>query len=373
MSWIKKALTSKRLRAEDQDFEKEMTRLYQMKAICKRLYKDMEQCNEAIEEPPRSSWMAEEVPGHDTVRGRPTNGELLCYRRMFPGFSVSISGLKPKAKYAMKLEVILASCSRFKFLNAHWLAVGAAEPQPQAETYLHPDSPNSGAFWMRHGVSFRKLKITNNKEKPGGNILLHSMHKYSLRLVVDEESKAADKPPPPPKNVLSMDFPETTFIAVTAYQNEEVTQLKISNNPFAKAFRETSADLDWETAQALYGNAAVFSPMAQFSPQAIPGYFPPPNPWYMHSSIPPTPSPSFHSSLALQGNYPGFSSPHPLPPQLRHEFQWPQTSLTHRIIDTEDYTGETHSVYTVPTSATCAHLPDFESVFVMNPQTPTSP
>eukprot|EP00731_Ephydatia_muelleri_P020592 Em0013g319a len=232
--------------------------------------------DEPLPEPPRSSWMAEEVPGHDTVRGVQQMGS--CYatvsldgkslweefyrrgtemivnragRRMFPGFSVSISGLKPKAKYAMKLEVILASCSRFKFLNAHWLAVGAAEPQPQAETYLHPDSPNSGAFWMRHGVSFRKLKITNNKEKPGGNILLHSMHKYSLRLVVDEESKAADKPPPPPKNVLSMDFPETTFIAVTAYQNEEVTQLKISNNPFAKAFRETSADLDWETAQAL--------------------------------------------------------------------------------------------------------------------------
>ena len=48
------------------------------------------------------------------------------------------------------------------------------------------------------------------------------MHKYSLRLVIEEESKAADKPPPPPKNVLSVDFLETTFIAVTAYQNEEV-------------------------------------------------------------------------------------------------------------------------------------------------------
>ena len=47
------------------------------------------------------------------------------------------------------------------------------------------------------------------------------MHKYTLRLVVDEESKTADKPPQP-KNVLSVDFPETTFIAVTAYQNEEV-------------------------------------------------------------------------------------------------------------------------------------------------------
>lgn len=37
---------------------------------------------------------------------------------MFPGFSVAISGLKPKAKYTMKLEVVLAENHRFKFLNA---------------------------------------------------------------------------------------------------------------------------------------------------------------------------------------------------------------------------------------------------------------
>lgn len=128
---------------------------------------------------------------------------------------------------------------------------------------------------------------------------------------------------------------------------------------------------DWETAQALYGNTTIFSPMPQFSPQAVPGYFPSPNPWYMHSPIPP--SPSFNPSVALQGSYPSFSAPLPLHPHLRHDFQWPQPTFTHRIIDTEDY-GEAHSVYTVPTSATCAsHLPDFESVFVVHPQTPTSP
>ena len=92
------------------------------------------------------------------------------FRRMFPGFSVAISSLKPKAKYSMKLEVVLADNHRFKFLNSRWLAVGSAEPQPLSESYLHPDSPNSGAFWMRHGVSFRKLKITNNKERPGNNV-----------------------------------------------------------------------------------------------------------------------------------------------------------------------------------------------------------
>jgi T-box protein 2/T-box protein 3 len=32
---------------------------------------------------------------------------------------------------------------------------------------------------------------------------------------------------------------ECEFIAVTAYQNEKVTQLKIDHNPFAKGFRDT--------------------------------------------------------------------------------------------------------------------------------------
>ena len=32
-------------------------------------------------------------------------------------------------------------------------------------------------------------------------------------------------------------FPDTEFIAVTAYQNEAITQLKIDHNPFARGFR----------------------------------------------------------------------------------------------------------------------------------------
>ena len=36
----------------------------------------------------------------------------------------------------------------------------------------------------------------------------------------------------------SFDFPETSFIAVTSYQNPHMTKLKIDNNPFAKAFRD---------------------------------------------------------------------------------------------------------------------------------------
>lgn len=33
----------------------------------------------------------------------------------------------------------------------------------------------------------------------------------------------------------------------------QVTQLKITNNPFAKAFRETATELEWDAAQVMYG------------------------------------------------------------------------------------------------------------------------
>ncbi|KAF7638924.1 hypothetical protein Mgra_00001735 [Meloidogyne graminicola] len=35
-------------------------------------------------------------------------------------------------------------------------------------------------------------------------------------------------------------FPETEFMVVTAYQNHQITELKIETNPFAKGFRNCS-------------------------------------------------------------------------------------------------------------------------------------
>ena len=50
--------------------------------------------------------------------------------------------------------------------------------------------------------------------------LLHSMHKYFIHLVIDEERKSPPgEPEPVPRPILTMELPET---AVTAYQNEEV-------------------------------------------------------------------------------------------------------------------------------------------------------
>lgn len=59
------------------------------------------------------------------------------------------------------------------------------------------------------------------------------MHKYQPRLhVVQKTAMQQDI-------VWTYTFAETAFMAVTAYQNQQITQLKIESNPFAKGFRDS--------------------------------------------------------------------------------------------------------------------------------------
>ena len=57
---------------------------------------------------------------------------------------------------------------------------------------------------------------------------MHTMHKYVVAIVLKTASQPA----------ITIPIPETEFVAVTAYQNTEITQLKIENNPFTKGFRD---------------------------------------------------------------------------------------------------------------------------------------
>ncbi|XP_052761830.1 T-box protein 1-like [Mya arenaria] len=158
-------------------------------------------------------------------------------RRMFPVLEYSLTGLVPSRMYNVYVDMVLADNNHWKFQNGQWIAVGEAEPLPKTgRIYLHPDSPNTGAHWMKQDIIFNKLKLTNNKSNSNGQIVLNSMHKYQPRINVIEVGpcKTGD-----PKTLQTHFFPETQFITVTAYQNTDITQLKIDHNPFAKGFRDT--------------------------------------------------------------------------------------------------------------------------------------
>ncbi|XP_069020370.1 T-box transcription factor TBX19-like isoform X2 [Embiotoca jacksoni] len=153
-------------------------------------------------------------------------------RRMFPVLKVSVSGLDPSSMYSFLLDFVPADSCRWKFVNGEWVAAGRAEGRGEGRghggVYIHPDSPNFGAHWMKAAVTFNKVKLTN-KVNGGGQIMLNSLHKYEPQLhIVCVGSRH--------RLVSNVSFKETQFIAVTAYQNEEITALKIKYNPFAKAF-----------------------------------------------------------------------------------------------------------------------------------------
>ncbi|XP_002719298.2 T-box transcription factor TBX4 isoform X2 [Oryctolagus cuniculus] len=157
-------------------------------------------------------------------------------RRMFPSYKVKVTGMNPKTKYILLIDIVPADDHRYKFCDNKWMVAGKAEPAMPGRLYVHPDSPATGAHWMRQLVSFQKLKLTNNHLDPFGHIILNSMHKYQPRLHIvkaDENNAFGSKNTAFCTHV----FPETSFISVTSYQNHKITQLKIENNPFAKGFR----------------------------------------------------------------------------------------------------------------------------------------
>uniref|UniRef100_A0A8C5NR57 T-box transcription factor 3 n=1 Tax=Junco hyemalis TaxID=40217 RepID=A0A8C5NR57_JUNHY len=161
---------------------------------------------------------------------------LFITRRMFPPFKVRCTGLDKKAKYILLMDIVAADDCRYKFHNSRWMVAGKADPEMPKRMYIHPDSPATGEQWMSKVVTFHKLKLTNNISDKHGFTILNSMHKYQPRFHI---VRANDILKLPYSTFRTYVFPETEFIAVTAYQNDKITQLKIDNNPFAKGFRDT--------------------------------------------------------------------------------------------------------------------------------------
>ncbi|CAG8498989.1 2911_t:CDS:2 [Diversispora eburnea] len=113
-------------------------------------------------------------------------------RCIFPLLRFKPENLDSSSRYTFILDFILVSPNRFRF--------------------------KKGAYWTRFGVFFPKIKLTN---RPRHNLAVLKMIKHSTTTFENDEESF-------------FTFKETTFIAVTHYQNETVNTLKKNNNPHAK-------------------------------------------------------------------------------------------------------------------------------------------
>ncbi|CAO1361429.1 unnamed protein product [Diamesa tonsa] len=207
-------------------------------------------------------------------------------RRMFPTLRVSFSGPlrgQPSDRYAVLMDVVPFDSRRYRYAyhRSSWLVAGKADPPPPPRLYSHPDTPIGADALRKQVISFEKVKLTNNEMDKNGQIVLNSMHRYQPRIHLVRLCPGQNIPTTP-KELSELDhktyvFPETVFTAVTAYQNQLITKLKIDSNPFAKGFRDSSriTDFDRDPMDAFFMEQHLRSPlrmfpdpmMAQFMPQ----------------------------------------------------------------------------------------------------------
>ncbi|XP_042909739.1 T-box transcription factor TBX20 [Parasteatoda tepidariorum] len=183
-------------------------------------------------------------------------------RRMFPTLRVSFSGVEflEHQRYSVLMDIVPVDQKRYRYAyhRSSWLVAGKADPPSPARLYTHPDSPFTADQLRKQVVSFEKVKLTNNEMDKQGHIVLNSMHKYQPRihLVRRKQGGSSVITDLETEECRTYVFPETVFTAVTAYQNQLITKLKIDSNPFAKGFRDSSrlTEFDRDTMEALIGD-----------------------------------------------------------------------------------------------------------------------
>uniref|UniRef100_A0A915CTM2 T-box domain-containing protein n=1 Tax=Ditylenchus dipsaci TaxID=166011 RepID=A0A915CTM2_9BILA len=192
---------------------------------------------------------------------------------MFPPLQISISGLDPTLKYSLMVDFVCVDNKRYRysFHQSKWVIAGPGESELPCRVYFHADSPASGLSWTKQIVSFDKIKLTNNQLDHNGHIIVNSMHRYMPRFHLalhnqDDGLYAGNR--------RTFSFPETSFMAVTAYQNHRITELKIESNPFAKGFREGEFDDMRSSASSLMGNMAQQNFQANRLYPLLRSYFP---------------------------------------------------------------------------------------------------
>jgi hypothetical protein len=134
-------------------------------------------------------------------------------RRMFPVLKLHVSRLEMTAMYAVVLEFRCTHQHRWRFLNGNWQKGSTCEDNADLRhVFVHFASVAPGSQWMQEPVSFAKLKLSN-RENGTSKIKLNSLHKYQPYIHVIKIQQ--------PLEITTFTFPETQFIAVTAYQNDK--------------------------------------------------------------------------------------------------------------------------------------------------------
>uniref|UniRef100_A0A915Q0Q3 T-box domain-containing protein n=1 Tax=Setaria digitata TaxID=48799 RepID=A0A915Q0Q3_9BILA len=166
-------------------------------------------------------------------------------RCIYPRIGYTVEGLEPKTMYLVCLKLSQTDHSRYKYSAGEWHTASTGDPESEARC-IYPDngSTHIGQYWINNGIRFGKLKITNSAKDCSSNVLLTSMHKYrpvlyiykvytTPALCLDGSTILTNQY----QLVKTFSDQIMEFIAVTAYQNQRIIEMKKIHNSYARGQR----------------------------------------------------------------------------------------------------------------------------------------
>ncbi|KAH8041001.1 hypothetical protein HPB51_013404 [Rhipicephalus microplus] len=180
-------------------------------------------------------------------------------RRMFPVMRVKVSGMEPTSYYMMLMTFVARDHYRYRFLSNCWLPVETATDPPAGESnmYLHESGPCLGAKWMLAPVDFGAVKLTNQKSNSSQKVMLQSMRKYVpyIHVFAGSDVQQLDF-----RRFKTFMFPETEFISVTSYQNDQSPYARCApSEPLFSSLAPYATPLD------LYSSLYSVAPPARYT------------------------------------------------------------------------------------------------------------
>ncbi len=93
---------------------------------------------------------------------------------MFPILRLTLRGLIEKSLYAIEVRTKSHDKNRYKYTKNRWIAVTVSEidQKKEKQLYRHPNSPNTGSFWMKKPINFQSCKITHDVHSKNGHVSL---------------------------------------------------------------------------------------------------------------------------------------------------------------------------------------------------------
>lgn len=147
--------------------------------------------------------------------------------------------LEDDHQYRVQLEFSSPDAHKWKWRETRWIPLLTSHTLlaggefhhhfPSARTITIADAL-PGSQIISEGLDFERVKLTNRPEEGPFSVTLQSFHRYLPIIHLVSLEGGGDSPSQ------TIKFPETEFIAVTHYQNEQITLLKKSYNPHAKGF-----------------------------------------------------------------------------------------------------------------------------------------